>query len=203
VLPAYEPKFHIAEDGSHWLIIESWERLQSDPDRKKLLDAIKEWGARFRVTETWIFEAALYTLSIYCSQSGGKPDEWIWRYKPSGFHPIFTPELEQNYWYPTSGGWPEDWKTFRRRMARQFNAQLSAYRRTVEERFGIGREMIDRDAQWTARYQKGETAIEIADAEGLRGYSDAEQTVFRAISEFAKTISLRLRRRGQRVKRQL
>jgi hypothetical protein len=58
-----------------------------------------------------------------------------------------------------------------------------------------------RDAEWAVRYQKGESAIEIAESSNLIGYADPEQAIFKAINTFATSISLKLRRRGERYKR--
>jgi hypothetical protein len=88
-------------------------------------------------------------------------------------------------------------------MESQFKSQLGQYRRTIEHRFSVGREkIVFRDAGWTARCQKGETAIEIAGSEDDIGLKDPEQAVFRAISRFSKSIGLNLRRRGERLKKQ-
>jgi hypothetical protein len=86
-------------------------------------------------------------------------------------------------------------------MESQFSAQIAEYRRMVETKFGIGKDLMDRDAEWTARWQKGESVNDITDTAGLIGYDDPAQTVFKAISNFAKAISLKLRRRGERTRR--
>jgi hypothetical protein len=199
VLPIYKPRIH-EEDGQRSIILESWERLQAEPERKELVSVIRAWGDRFRITEGWIFQEALDTLTVYSQRPGSKDTEWFWRDIQMRFHPRFTPVLEKNFWYPPERGWPETWGAFKAHMEAQFRTQLNEYRRMVESKFGIGKDMMARDAGWTARYQKGETAIEIAEGENLIGYSDPEQAVFKAISKFAKLISLRLRRRGERIR---
>ncbi len=184
------------------MIIESWEKLQTDTERTGLLPALQAWADRFRITDSWILEAALDTLSIFSPrQPGGIDREWAWRYNTRGFHPNFKPTLETNVWYPPEHGWQESWDAFKDRMESQFSTQLASYRRMVESKFGIGKEMMVRDAEWTVRYQKGESAIEIAESAALIGYADPEQAIFKAISKFATSISLRLRRRGERIKK--
>lgn len=54
------------------------------------------------------------------------------------------------------------------------------------------RDNLARDAEWTARYQKGEQVFEIA--VGMKRYKDCEQTVYRAVERFATFIGLNLRR---------
>ena len=202
VSPVYFPQLHIAEDGSRWIVIESFEKLKSQSERAPLLSALETWAASFRVTEIWIFEAALDTLSTYSlRQPGAIEREWLWRYNPRGFHPPFTPILENSVWYPPERGWHEPWDAFKRRIESQFSNQLAAYRRMVESKFGIGKEMMARDAAWAVRYQKGESAIEIAESAGLIGYADPEQAVFKAINKFAASISLKLKRRSERIRK--
>ena len=86
-------------------------------------------------------------------------------------------------------------------MNADFRKQLSDYKRFVEVKFGIGKEehLLRRDAEWTARYQKGELAVVISESAGLTGYDDPDQTVSAAIRTFAKLIGLNLRKRGQRL----
>jgi hypothetical protein len=201
VFPVYQPRWHEG-DLQRVPILESWGQLQSDPDRSELFERLKHWANQFRITEDWIFEAALETLLIY---SPGPPlwkargDEWLWRYRPKGFHPLFEAKLENTVWYPTQLGWSESWDAFKNRFESQLSAQLAEYRRMVERKFGIGRDRIDRDAEWTVRYQRGIPALEIAI--GLTGYSDPEQAVYRAVERFAASIGLTLRKNSTRCTR--
>ena len=127
----------------------------------------------------------------------------IWWYRSRGFHQRFEPTFPENVWYPPSNGWPESWNDFKARMNTEFRKQLSDYKRVVEVKFSIGKEehLLRRDAQWTARYQKGELAVEISETAGLTGYEDSAQAVFVAIKTFARSAGIRLRRRGQRIPR--
>jgi hypothetical protein len=195
-------------------ILESWERTEVDPERKTLIAALRQWAVRFRITEDWIFDAALETLITYFPRHEGPldamlptipkrdPNEpWLWRYRPKGFHPRFKPAFEADFWYPPHHGWNESWDDFKHRMESQLSTQLIQYRRTVETSFAIGKkETLQRDAEWTARYQRGESAIEIAETKEWN-IQDPEQAIFRAVSRFAQSIGLNLRRRGRRTKR--
>jgi len=193
--------------------MESWDRLQSDPERRTLLIGLQQWAERFRITEDWIFETALETLLIYYPRPGPLDsmlprvpkrdlnEPWLWRYRPMGFHPRFKPTFVGDFWYPPQHGWSESWDDFKRRMESQLSTQLIQYRHTVETSFAIGKkETLQRDAEWTARYQRGDSAIDIAESKEWN-VQDPEQAIFRAVSRFAKSIGLILRRRGRRTKR--
>jgi|ERR1019366_9796852 hypothetical protein len=188
---------------SSCLVVESWAQLQSDQDRLDLLAAIQQWAMKFRITEEWIMDAALETLLIHGphnTRQGERSDQWYWRCTPKGFHPSFEPAFDRPFWYPPRGGWPETWDSFRGRMEVQFNSQLTKYRTMVEQKFGFDREdSLRRDAGWTVKYQKGKTAIEIAQEANLSNkYKDPEQTVFRAVKRFAESIGLNLIQRRAR-----
>jgi crotonobetainyl-CoA:carnitine CoA-transferase CaiB-like acyl-CoA transferase len=70
----------------------------------------------------------------------------------------------------------------------------------MERRFGLNieHEQFARDAKWTALYQKGMPAFQIAEQEKLPKHEDPKQTVFRAVSRFSKSIGLNLRSRAGR-----
>jgi hypothetical protein len=206
VLPVYQPTLHTNDAVTQ--IAESWLQLQSDLERRELLAAMQRWGERFRITEEWIFDAALETLDFYYSllrsEKPQRNENWFWRYSATGLLPCFEPTFGKSYLYPRYGGWPEPWEEFRNLMESEFSACLARFKRDVEFTFGIGREeTLERDAKWTARYQKGETAIEIAETEDLSNSTDPEQLVFRAIERFARIIGLNLRRRGERIRRKI
>jgi hypothetical protein len=206
VLPEYRPRR--TKDG-HFVLFESWPYLQADPDRATLLLAIQQWAARFRITEEWIFQTALDTLQGYSddidsplrlARPSGSEKEWYWLYAPRKAFPFFQPKFTRSIWYPQT----TDWEIFRERMTAGFNAHLESYRELMEEKFGKrGGEHLVRDAVWTARYQKGDTAIEIHESEPLTGYKDPEQAIWKAISTFARLIGLRLRKRGDRIQKLL
>jgi hypothetical protein len=204
VLPVYQPRWHeYQHEGTtrRAPISEGrWATFQAQTDRLELLTALTRWGAQFNFTEAWIFESALDALQSYF-QRGICDDERIWWYSSRGFHSGFEPKFSQNVWYPPEGGWPESWDGFKTRMTAEFREQITAYRRFVEVKFGVGKEehILRRDAQWTARYQKGELAVEISDTARLIGYLDSAQAVFVAIKTFAKLAGIRLRRRGERI----
>jgi len=185
-----------AKDGMFQL--ESWDALQNDSERTELLKSLQEWGARFRITEAWIFQVALDTLQGYSAypdtpigfaRPKGSEGAWFWLYVPrnpfSTFEPKFS-KLGEDVWFPQ-----QDWKVFRTRLLADFTSQLEAYRRMAEKRFKAT-DNLTRDAEWTARYQKGETAIDIAS--GLKRYKDSEQAVYRAVDRFALAIGLNLRK---------
>jgi hypothetical protein len=206
VMPLYEPRWDTS--GTQQIpILDLWEHLQQDGERKELVDSIKRWAAHFRITEGWFYNSALETLIVYCPKPvppGTPVRETIlrrhWHGTSSPSHPIFKPEFRDTVWYPPQRGWTEPWDVFKKRIESQLSSYLATYRRTVELKYGVGREEnLLRDATWTVRYQKGETAIDIAETDNPGGL-DPEQIVFRAVSRFAKSIGLNLRRRGQRVK---
>jgi hypothetical protein len=202
ILPKYQPRwsrFKNAEGGM-WLF-ESWDHLRGeDEERLELLKALQDWAAQWRITEDWIIQTALDTLQGYSAYPNtpmsparpkGSDSAWFWMYAPRGPDPAFQPQLDYsklrgNVWYPQ-----EDWKIFKTRQLAHFAAQLEDYRREVERRFGA-RGNLTRDAEWTARYQKGETAIDIAF--DMKRYRDSEQAVYRAVERFALTIGLNLRK---------
>lgn len=202
VAPTYRTPWDTNADGVKSGIRETWHLLRSNPRRIGLLRVMEQWADRFRITETWILDSALDTLFIYCPENRipGMIGAWtFWRLLPNGPQAHFEPRLQKSHWYPSPNAWPgESWDSFKKRMESQFRTQLAEYRRVVEDRFGTGKEMIPRDAEWTVRYQRGESAIEIAESADLIGYEDPEQAVFKAISKFARSIHLNLRRRGER-----
>jgi hypothetical protein len=191
-------------------MVESWGQLQSDTERVELLAFLKRWAGKFRITEDWILSAALHTLFLYAPRPPNptRDEDWLWRYQAEGFHPTFsfTPDKKgKSYWYPPEQGWNENWDAFKRRMEGQFSKQLASYRRDVERIFSVGRdkEKMAQDAAWTVRYQKGESAIEIVEADNLLDQKiDPDQFVFRRISRHAKLIGLNLRRRGERLRQE-
>ena len=197
ISPLYKPKLYTGDTLKPILLTESWSHLQADSEREDLRITIQEWAIRFRITEEWILDSALETLLIYCSRK--RPQTWYWRYGAKGFHPRFEPSLEKNHWHPPRGGGPETWEQFKKRMQAQFRLQLAGYRTIVETRFGVGREeRVHREAEWTARYQKGESVADIVQTIGIGRLADPEQAIFRAIDRFAKGIGLKLRRRARR-----
>jgi hypothetical protein len=208
VMPKYRPQWSAFKnaEGGMWGF-ESWAVLQNDSERPELLKSLQDWGARFRITEAWIFQTALDTLQGYSEYANapmvfarppGSEAEWFWLYAPRAPYPAFQPRLAykfgENVWYPQ-----EDWKHFRNRVLDPFMAQMMDYRRAVEARLGAG-ENLARDAEWTARYQKGEQATEIGFS--MTTYYDL-QTVYRAVERFALAIGLNLRKvqRRRQVKR--
>jgi hypothetical protein len=212
VLPIYEPCWSVEDAPEERRAqFESWDQLQNDSARVALLKALRQWAPRFRVTEGWIFQTALDTLQAYSNtptapfyalQFEGSKPAWFWWYAPREPYLRFQPRLHghsiDDIWYPAT-----DWNTFRSRMVSRFTTQLDEYRRMVEMRFATRRiDTLTRDAEWTARYQKGESAIEITEAAALIGYQDDAQAVFKAIERFSRLIGLNLRRRGVRVPRE-
>jgi hypothetical protein len=197
VCPIYRPRR--ADFGELIAITESWERLQSDVERKDLLRSLRRWAVEFGITEDWIFETALRTLMrfspLIVPRIQAENESWLWIYTPGGSHPPFRPTFEDNVWYPR----PEGWQVFKRRMEKQFSAQLAKHRRLVEHTLGIGKDGMERDAKWTVLYKKGIPAFEIATE--LAGYDDAEQTVYRAVERFADSIGLMLRTHRRRDRR--
>ncbi|HEY1754185.1 MAG TPA: hypothetical protein VGG72_02230 [Bryobacteraceae bacterium] len=200
VLPSYIPPEE--QLGTRqWAIFEPWTLVQSDPARKKLVDALSGWAKQFNLTEEWILQAALVTLFVYWPKFKPPPPmrppgkEWHWMYMPSGGNTLFQPKLEGNTWFPPGPFLHEQWGSFRRRIEAQVKAQLTAYKRTQEAKFS--RADYQLTAEWTARYQKGELAYEIGAS--LKGpYKDHEQAVYRRIERFASMIGLNLRRSKKR-----
>jgi hypothetical protein len=156
------------------------------------------WARGYRVKDAWILDAAVNTIIYHYEAGDGdllKNGDWVWMYVPSYLRIPFEIEPFQDAsWVPSNFsqfGMGETWGEFSRRIRSQLDAQLAAYRLQVNARRGIGKGNLSRDAAWTVRYQKGETAKAIA-AE-LRGpYRDHGQAVFRAIDRFAKSIDLTL-----------
>ena len=202
IMPLYEPRWHFAA-GQRWQINTTWDKIQHDAKREDLLNGLQKWAARFRITEEWIFDAALETLMVYSPKTrapGAPPSsERLWRCTPRGVHPLFAPKFDNAVWYPARHGWPEEWEAFRSRIESQFRSQLAEYRRMAELKFGTGKEQnIQRDARWTAKYQRGQTTIEIMQAEWPEGFTDTEQVIYRAVDRFAKSIGLNLRGRRRK-----
>jgi hypothetical protein len=205
VLPEYEPRWSHPEDPlQRQALFESWDHLQrQDTARRKLLAALQRWAAQFHITESWILQTALDTLQSYSpypdtplflARPRGRQRGWFWIYVPRTPYTPFQPNFENNIWW----GSAEKWDDFRRRMTSQFQVSLDEYRRRVEGIVAARRkDTLNRDAEWTVRYQSGEAAFEIA--VGLDGI-DPEQTVYRAVERFARTIDLALRRARKRRK---
>jgi hypothetical protein len=195
VMPKYEPRWNGDNPHERFAYFESWGHLQTDSARRELLLALRGWAAQFHITEAWILQTALDTLQG-CSgypntpfSFAGKPKTFFWFYAPRASHPEFKPKLNESFWYPQL----ETWGAFRSRTLAQFRANLDEYRRTVEARAGLRkRDTMERDAEWTVRFQKGEAPAEFANT--LTGYEDSLQTVYRAIERFADEIGLNLRR---------
>jgi len=201
--PIYEPKWHVYDGDKKIGILESWDRLTKDEERKELYAKLKEWAQEFFIKDEWLLDAALDTLfhgdPRTTIASGTGPKQYHWNYYSRGFHGLFEPALERNVWYPPEHGWQEDWDAFRSRMSKQFNRQLSEYRKFVMGRLvGGGDEQHARDATWAVLYNKGVRAIDIAAQTDLIGYKDSEDAVFKAIQRFARGIDLTLRKRGER-----
>jgi hypothetical protein len=200
VSPKYGPRWHEG-GGERRIVHESWETLHSDPARKELLTAFQNWAGRFRIREDWIIQTALDTLQNYSDftptplvRPEGNQD-WFWLYMPAGQDPRFLPTFDANVWYPPKNGQMEVWHEFKCRMKSQFKKRLEEYRRMMESMYGARKDNSIRDAEWTARYQKGDAAFEIAT--GLTGY-DPEQAVYRAVARFASIIGLKLRQNRKR-----
>jgi ribosome-associated translation inhibitor RaiA len=205
VLPHYEPIWSDGDSDTRWGIYESWIKLQSDQTRKNLFNALQEWASRFRITEHWIMQTALDTVQCYSAYPNtalslarpkGSESRWFWIYAPRSSYGSFKPSFESNFWHTG-----EVWPIFKKRMESQFKKQLKLYRQAVEARMGGTLEHLERDAEWTARYQKGQAVFELAGE--LRGYEDSEQTVYRAIERYAATIELNLRKNQKRRRPQL
>jgi len=203
VLPKYRPRYWPGDEEMR-VLFESWDELQKDAERRELLNAIQDWATHFRITEPWIFQTALDTLQGYSAYPNtpmgfaipkGSERDWFWLYAPRDEYPVFRPQFALgsgvHIWSPRQ----EDWQSFRNRLTRYFTTQLNEYRRAVETRFTAS-DNLARDAEWTARYQKGEQAFEIAF--GMTGYDDCEQMVYRAVDRFATSIGLNLRKLRRR-----
>jgi hypothetical protein len=203
VFPKYVPKSQEMA-GSYWRASDLWKVVQSDDSRNDLAIALFQWAKPFHITEDWIFQCALETLFVYHPAIDPTPiirprgKDWYWIYAPKAGADFFRPKLTHNIWSPSTHADAESWETFKRRMESQFKAQLRAYRRKEETRFGAGKAAkLAHDAEWTVRYQKGELAYEIA--AGLTGpYKDREQTVYRTIERFAQAVGLNLRKTKKR-----
>jgi hypothetical protein len=210
VFPLYTPAWQgVGEERQ--IARESLGNLRSDPERTELLAAFQEWANGFRITEDWIVQTALDTLQNYSDSSPPHlprvPGDqgWYWVYRPRVHDPLFRPKLNLNVWYTAKYGSHEKWPAFKDRMQSQFDEQLAKYRRMMESKYAATKEVtLVRDAEWTARYRKGETAVEIANEllDNRKAYNDPEQTVYRAVERFAEIIGLTLRpnrkRRGTR-----
>jgi len=203
VLSVYSPNRHYIPSIHH-----AWKIVQSQPVMADLLTSLKAWAERFQVSEDWIFETALDTLLIYSDPLWRKhptpgfdvEGQWRWQYLHKANDPPFSFEPENPLWSPPERGGNEEWDQFRKRIAKQFNAQLTDYRAAMERRFAlkIEHDQLARDAKWTALYQKGMPAFQIAEQEQLPRHEDPKQTVFRAVSRFARSIALNLRSRAGR-----
>ena len=209
VLPKYQPEWSPGDETQKekMVMFESWHYLQKDSARLELVKALQDWAMQFRITEGWILQVALDTVQGYSAYTNsplgfarpkGSESAWFWLYAPRGypaFQPRFAYKAGENVWYPR-----EEWKTFKHRLLSQFADQLEDYRRIVRVRSEVTANLA-RDAEWTARYQKGETAIDIAF--GMTRYRDSEQAVYRAVERFALAIGLNLRKthRQRRLKR--
>ena len=199
------PLFKRRKNGSQLAGADSLSLLKSDRSRSDLLGAIEQWAERYGLMEDWILEAVVATgwrdqgiESV--SGKTRKPqvakrvdEDDAFCYSPSViFETPFESKFTNAAWLPLDWGGNEIWPDFRRRITSEFDKQLKAYGAV----FGIDRPHISRDAVWTVRYQRGDSAFEIS--KELAGYSDAEQTAYRAITRFANTIGVRLRRNKRR-----
>jgi hypothetical protein len=203
VLPYYEPRYQKTDSG-FISVIEEWRKVKGDIQESKLLASLEGWAKQFRITEDWIFEAALDTLLWYHAQmetSRTRTPRGLWRYAPRGFHSLFEPVLTNNFWFPV-GGLNESWPQFKKRMEREFKRQLSEYRNSIDARVGVRRkERIRIHAGWAVRYQRGESVADIFQTVDIGDLDDPEQAIYRSIERFAKNIGLNLKRRGARLPR--
>ncbi len=203
VLPHYAPRIVRDAAGSEFQGYEAWECVKSDSSRIALRNAFEKWADNFRISEDWIIQAALNTLQGFADFDDMpftlaieiRRSEWFWLYYPSGSYPHFHPLIRDSLWSPQGS---EAWDVFRRRMESQFKRQLTQYRKNIEVALGVNKfGTLRRDAEWTARYHKGEAAHEIATA--LTGpYKDKEQAVYRSVERFARQIGLNIRKNQKR-----
>jgi len=175
-------------------------RSDQDPDRIRWLKDLEDWARRYEILEDWILEVAVFTC-FWCYWPSRSAKTIVARvdgdesflYEPSLiFSTPFQPHIDSAVWLPPSWNGLETWLEFKKRVTSQFDEQLRQYASV----FGVDHEHIARDAAWTVRYQRGQSAFEIS--QELTGYKDAEQSTYRAIQRFAKIIGVRLRRNQKR-----
>jgi hypothetical protein len=170
-------------------------------DKALLVEQVKAWGERFKLTDPWLHEAATLTLHQWHSDpvaAGAR--RWAGlRNTPSQ---LITPAERQLKF--EAQGWcveSEDWPEFERRATDTFKQQLKAYKAGLDAKLkeiGFRRAPKLREAdhfRWLALYQvRGWSPAKIAnDLSEKSGRVMTENGVLRAIKRKAKLISLTLR----------
>lgn len=150
---------------------------------------LRRWARGFQIRDKWILDAAAEAI-LWHYDTGNVRGRWFW------LSPDST-NLEFSLTISETRHLSESWERFQKRIRALVNRQLAQYRIECNKRSGTFKTQVDRDAEWTVRYQKGERAKDIA-AELFRGYEEPAQTVYRAVERFARDIGLTLPNRRRR-----
>jgi hypothetical protein len=169
--------------------MERFEEVRKFVSDTETTDALWRWARSFQIVDKWMMKAAIDTLLWQCNS--GNTSHWSWVYMRTDKDPAFAPVLTLNVWNPA-----EPWEDFSSDIRKQITKQLLEYRTAVQHMHGVLKSQTSRDADWTALYQKGMKATDIAQRYLSNApHKDPTQAVSKAIERFAESIHLTLRSR--------
>jgi hypothetical protein len=182
-------------------ICEAHNLFGQGPDNVQLVEFVKAWGERFKLTDPWLHQAATLTLHQWHTDPEA-PGALFWAGLPD--MPIqTTPPAERQMMFEAQGwlGESEDWIEFKRRATDTFNEQLKAYKVGVDAKLKhIGSrsapKLREKDHfRWLALYQvRGWSPRKLATDLIENDRRDiSENGVLRAIRRKAQLIGLTLR----------
>lgn len=178
-----------------------WRNVLEDasPEAAAARRALESWRSLYPVaaTDSWFLDAAIQTVAyaVYWEQRvvfdpplEKMPLDLRWAYCPEGRRPSeFNPRIKHPRWRSAA----ESPAAFKRRVTKDFQAQLADYVKQVKRQLGKAKTHQDRDAEWTARYLGGEPIVSIAKGDEAPS-KDPYYYVRRAVERFALRIGLTL-----------
>ena len=170
-----------------------------DPGTKATWDALAEWQRFYKIdpADLWIMDAALQTCGFAAFRGKSRPGEWVY-YPTEKTWPKFNPKFSDGRWH---GDLIEPWATFARRVRGELNKELKAYH-LILKRMSLDPEPRNeeaRDAEWLARYLRGDSWEQIA-ADLSPKFREPKATAVNYTIRFAERISVTVpkRRPGRR-----
>lgn len=158
-------------------------------------DALELWARAFFIEDQWLLSSARMTLYMYGMIQRDATKEfpgWV-QAPPRDMDQFGAFEFAvSQIWIPKDRGGISTWADFSKKIRDDLDKALKIYRKAQTAHWGVLRDNTERHARWTAMYQKGIAAIEIA-KELPSPYEDPSQAVWKAISRFAEDIGLTLR----------
>jgi len=162
-----------------------------DPNRILVRDKLAKWGAIWRLTDEWVYDTALNTMTRWLTRPS-LPNVWDlvhhWGIAPKDEPPSLT--IHEEWWF-------EPWNQFQSRI----QDQIDAFRSTIEayhRRVGFDREAVGNKPYhpvWLALFQ-----VERKSPDSIRawhkdkyGVQLAESAVTKGYTRLASRIGLTLR----------